>query len=431
MTQSNDNFFQIVQIIDAQSITQNGLLDNLVNYFHPDVSDAEHLTFLYQRFNKDVKEHAQEINEWGQEFLKGCPSDLQEAFIYISRSSARFFHMNLIPYIVLKYGWKLFFDKFPNGRIILINNSDDYYNILWNDLDPLRISENPDIEPEEDYYKSYPQEYTGFLSTEFPYIALNLMSYGIPTRILGYADFQMGLILYYIPDITICYKLILSSSAKDYHVIDSFIHFFSDNISQNMPIGETMPLQKDFPIPTNQLDYYRWFIETLKTRVENILHIQDPKKRELVIMTFNRAMTECLLCIIHILPYLSKILFFSCLDKLANFFKVLENGTDDTNYFKKFFDIDFLTDVLEKLRVIPSKIGKFLQDILKNVIDIIESEELTPEYMRAMRNSVHGYNLRENNLNQLMSRSADVNNYIVNLVIPLTFYFLLIDWDIT
>jgi len=198
-----------------------------------------------------------------------------------------------------------------------------------------------------------------------------------------------------------------------------------------MPIGETIPLQEDFPIPTNQMDYYLWFIEILKSKVKKILHIQDPKKRELVVMTFNRAMTECMLCIIHILPYLSKILFFSCLDKLANFFKVLENGTYDADYFKKFFDIDFLTDVLEKLRAIPSEIGEFFQGILKNVIDIIESEELTPEYMRAMRNSVHGYNLKESSLSQLMSRSADVNNYIVNLVIPLTFYFLLIDWDIT
>ena len=431
MTQSDNNFFQIVQIIDAQSITQNGLLDNLVDYFHPEVSDTEHLAFLYQRFNEDVKEHAQEIDEWGQEFLKGCPSDLQEAFIYISRSSARFFHMNLIPFIVLKYGWKLFFDKFPNGRIILINNPYNYYNILWNDLDQLRISENPDIEPEEDYYKLYPQEYTGFLSTEFPYIALNLMSYGIPTRILGYADFQPGVILYYIPDITICYKLILSSSAKNYHVIDSFIHVFSDNISQNMPIGETIPLQEDFPVPTNQMDYYLWFIEILKSKIKKILHIQDPKKRELVIMTFNRAMTECMLCIIHILPYLSKMLFFSCLDKLANFFKVLENGTHDADFFKKFFDIDFLTDILEKLKAIPSEIGEFLQSVLKNVINIIESEELTPDYMRAMRNSIHGYNLRESSLSLLMARSADVNNYVVNLVIPLTFYFLLIDWDIT
>ena len=93
--------------------------------------------------------------------------------------------------------------------------------------------------------------------------------------------------------------------------------------------------------------------------------------------------------------------------------------------------INFLTSILEKLKAIPSEIGEFLQSILKNVINIIESEKLTPEYMRAMRNSIHGYNLRESSLSQLMARSADVNNYIVNLVIPLTFYFLLIDWNIT
>lgn len=410
MTQSDENFFQILQIIDAKSIKQNGLLENLVDYFHPEVSDTEHLSFIYQRFKEDVKEYIQEINEWGQEFLKGCPSDLQEAFIYISKSSARFFHMNLIPYVLLKYGWKLFFEKFPNGRIILINNPNSYYNIILNDLDQLRISENPDIDPDDDYYKLYPQEYTGFLSTEFPYIALNLMSYGIPTRILGYADFQPEVILYYVPDITICYKLILSSSTKNYHVINTFIHVFSDDLSQHMPISETIQLQEDFPIPANQMDYYRWFIEILKLKVKKILHIEDPQKRELVIMTFNRAMNECMLCIIHVLPYISKVLFFSCLDKLANFFKVLENGTHDTDFFKKFFDIDFLTNILEKLRAIPNEIGEFLQGVLKNIIDIINSEELTPEYMRAMRNSVHGYNLNERNLSQLMARSADVNN---------------------
>ena len=431
MTQSDNKLFQIVQIIDAQSITQNRLIDNIVDYFHPEVSNTEHLALLNRRFREDVQEYTQKIKKWGKEFLKGCPSDLQEAFIYISRASANFSYGNLIPYIVLNYGWKLFFDKFPKGRIILINYSDNYYNTLWKDLDQLRISEDPDIELEEGYDKLYPQEYTGFLSTEFPYFALNFMSYGIPTRILGYADFQPGLILYYIPDITVCYKLILSSSAKNYHVIDSFIHVFSDNLSQNMPIGETIALKEDFPIPTNQMDYYLWFIEILKSKVKKILHIQDPKKRELIIMTFNRAMTDCMLCVIHILPYLSKLLFFSCLDKLANFFKVLENGTHDADYFKKFFDTDFLTEVLEKLRDIPCEIGKFFQSILKKAIYIIESEELTPEYMRAMRNSVHGYNLKERNLSQLMARSADVNNSIVNLVIPLTFYFLLIDWNIT
>jgi len=146
-------------------------------------------------------------------------------------------------------------------------------------------------------------------------------------------------------------------------------------------------------------------------------------------MTINRAMCEAQLCIIHMLPYLSKILLFNCLDKLANFNSVIEEGINESQSFKKFFKVDFLRDiVLEKLKEIPDDIGVVIRRILNNIINIIEDENLNPKYMRSMRNSIHGYHLRENNLNQLMERSADINNYIVNLVIPLIFYYLSLNW---
>jgi len=117
------------------------------------------------------------------------------------------------------------------------------------------------------------------------------------------------------------------------------------------------------------------------------------------------------------------------LDKLANFNSVIEEGINESQSFKKFFKVDFLRDiVLEKLKEIPDDIGVVIRRILNNIINIIEDENLNPKYMRSMRNSIHGYHLRENNLNQLMERSADINNYIVNLVIPLIFYYLSLNW---
>lgn len=435
MIQADNDFFEILQIIDVKSINQFKMLNNLKHYFNPQYSEFKahrlDISHLDKQFIRLKKENAKEIRVWGKKFLSSCPSDLQDAFIYISKYGASFSQSNVRPYIVLRYSWKLFFDKFPNGRIILINYPSDYYDILLNELDRYRISESIEIDHDDDFGKSYPQEYTGCMSTEFPYIALNLMANGIPTRILGNSDFQYGVVLYYIPDITITYSQILDSSYKNHHVINSFTHVFSDDSSQHMPVQGTILLNEDFPKPHVQMDYFKWFIGILNTRLNDILKIQDPFRREQLVMTINRAMCEGQLCIIHKLPYLSKILFFNCLDKLANFNTVIENGLRENLAFKRFFKVEFLKKVvLEKLKDIPDKIGEFYRVILQNTINIIDDENLTPEYMKAMRNSIHGYNLRENNLKQLMERTADINNYIVNLVIPLMFYYLSLDWKI-
>lgn len=435
MTEANNDLFEILQIIDSQSINQFKMLHNLIHYFNPQFIEFKanglDISYFYKQFIELKKENAKEIRAWGKRFLKSCPSNLQEAFIFISKYGASFSQGNVRPYIVLKYGWKLFFDKFPNGRILLINHPREYYNILWNELDRFRISESIEVDHDEDFDKLYPQEYIGCMSTEFPYFALNLMTNGIPTRILGYSDFQYGVVLYYVPDITITYSQILDSTYKNHHVINSFTHIFSDNLSQNMPVQDNILIKKNFPKPDVQMNYFKWFFGILNSRVNDILKIQDPLQREQLVMTINRAMCEGQLCIIHRLPYLSKILFFNCLDKLANFNITIENGITEDLAFKRFFKVDFLKNVvLEKLKDIPDEIGDFFRVLLRNIINIIEDENLTPEYMKAMRNSIHGYNLRENNLNQLMERSADINNYIVNLLIPLIFYYLLLDWNI-
>ena len=46
-----------------------------------------------------------------------------------------------------------------------------------------------------------------------------------------------------------------------------------------------------------------------------------------------------------------------------------------------------------------------------------------------MRNSHHGYNLRLNNINELMKMSGELDNFLVYLVVPLTNYFLSIKWN--
>ncbi|MFX0139203.1 MAG: hypothetical protein ACFFDN_36515 [Candidatus Hodarchaeota archaeon] len=431
----NNNFFKILQIIDTKSITQFKILKDIMHYFNPQYTEFKNLgldmSSLDKSFIELKKGNKKEIRVWGRRFLKNYPQDLQDAFIHISRYATSFPHINLIPFVLLRYGWKLFFKKFPNGRIILISFPDEYYNILLDELDNYSISEIEE-DVDDDFIKSYPQEYSGCLSTEFPYIAINLMANGIPTRILGNPDFQYGILLYYVPDITISYSQILDSSFRNQHVLNPFTHILSDNLSQHMPVQGTILLKKDFPKPHAQMDYFRWFIRTVNSRVNDFLKIQDIFQREQLVMTINRAMCEVQLCIIHMMPYLSKILFFNCLDKLANFNNVIENGINETQSFKRFFNIEFLENVvLEKLKEIPDEIGDFIRNVLLNIITIIEDEDLNPNYMRAMRNSIHGYHLHENNLEQLMERSADINNYIVNLVIPLIFYYLSLNWTIS
>ncbi|UCC20181.1 MAG: hypothetical protein JSV62_02540 [Promethearchaeota archaeon] len=434
MMEPNNNLFEILRIIDAKSINQFKIFEDVIHYFNPQYSEFKKLGLDTSNLDKSFielkKEHTKEIRVWGKKFLTTCPIDLQDAFIHISRHATSFPQLNLRPYVVFKYSWKLFFKKFPNGRIILVNFPSDYYNILLDELDPYRISEFED-DSDDDFIKSYPHEFSGCLSTEFPYIAFNLMANGIPTRILGTPDFQYGVLLYYVPDITISYSQILDSSFRNQHVLNSFTHIFSDDLSQHMPMQGTILLKKDFPKPHVQMEYYKWFINIVNLRVKDFLKIQDIFKREQLVMTINRAMCEAQLCIIHMLPYLSKILFFNCLDKLANFNTAIENGIDEAQSFKQFFNIDFLENVvLQKLKEIPDDIGDFIRNLLNEIIIIIQDDNLNPNYMRALRNSVHGYHLYENNLQQLMERSADVNNFIVNLVIPLIFYYLLLDWTI-
>jgi hypothetical protein len=145
MTKAKNDFFKILQIIDLQSINQFKMLKNLIHYFNPQFDEfkAQGLdtSYFYKQFIEIKEVNAKEIRAWGKRFLKSCPSNLQEAFIYISKYGASFSQGNVRPFIVLIYSWKLFFDKFPKGRILLINQSREYYDILWNELDKFRISE--------------------------------------------------------------------------------------------------------------------------------------------------------------------------------------------------------------------------------------------------------------------------------------------------
>jgi len=184
--------------------------------------------------------------------------------------------------------------------------------------------------------------------------------------------------------------------------------------------------------PIKQLGYFDWFIGQVNERMLDTIAISDPFVREQLGMTINRAICDAQLCVTTQLPYMSKVFFFACLDKLANVMVLLNMESNEVEAWKRLVDVQFLdNEVLATLKGIPDTAGEYLCWIVEHVSEEMTLDNLLPEDLRDIRNSHHGYKLRPEIFGRLMGKTGEINNDIALIVTPLILFFLSKKWKIT
>jgi len=384
---------------------------------------------------KDKIDWHAEINEtsqmqnWGIEFNKHVPKSLEKSLFYICKSSTTYFYQNYVSRISLHYTWPLFFEKFPLGQIWLPKISKQWWDEIW--LGEKQITQRTDYNAKHPE-GFHPQEASGLQAENFPLTALNILLSGIyPLILCDYIHTSSDLVFIYIPDRTFKHSQMIEGGTLYQELLWKIHHVFNDQWTFDGFRGPKTAANVSLINPIKQLGYFDWFIGQISNRMCDIVDISDPFAREQLGMTINRAICDAQLCITCELPYMSKYFFFGCLDKLANLALLLNMETDETEAWKRLLNEQFLNkEVLSKLKDIPDSAGEYLRWIVKHVLEEMKLDNLSPQDLRDIRNSQHGYTLRANTFERLMEKTGEINNDITLIVTPLILFFLSKKWEI-
>ena len=368
----------------------------------------------------------EKINEWGEGLKQTCPDNLEDSLIHIASSSNSYFIQNHISKTSLLYTWPLFFEKFPKGQIWLVEISERWTTEIKSGQRSLAEKYNIDREKIQ-----HPQSNSGITVDTFPFTSFDFLSYGIyPFILFEYASTFSGLTFIYIPDINLKHSQMTEGSTHYQHILWSFHHIFDDQWTFDSSRGPKSSFNAKWLNPIDNVEYFDWFINKMNGRMNDIMDVSNPFKREKLGMTFNRAIYDALLCVTSELPYMSKIFFFNCLDKLSNLMIQLNFKDNEAEAWELLVDEDFVNnEVVSCLENIPNNAGEYINAVLSNALEELKYGDILPKDLHDIRNSHHGYELRTNIIKRLMSKSGEFNNNITLIVVPLIIYFFSIKWD--
>jgi len=424
--------FRIVHRIDIGNISSKELASWLDERFGTEQAEGKS-TFTVRDTAAEVAiSHESWMRKWGDKFRRHCPKSLGKSLFYICRESESYPNKNFLSRIYLNYGWPLFFERFPHGQIWLCEISIEWFEKLWEKHRLLATEIKHDWEADGIYL---PHEFSGLQAENFPLAALSTMSCGIyPLILCDYVNTFTHLTLIYIPDQAFTYSQMTESGTLYQETLWKFHHVLDDQWTFDGSRGPKSKVSEQSFSPIEQLTYFDWFIDQVSQRMSDIIAISDPITREQIGMTINRAICDAHLCITSELPYMSKVFFFGCLDKLANLMTLMRafEESKDTKAWKRLVSADFLGgDVLDVMGTIPGNIGKCLCRIVKFFLNEVETDSLSPEYLRALRNTHHGYKLSgEMFERRLIKTSPEFDNSVTLIVTPLVLFFLSKQWDV-
>ncbi|WP_321423341.1 hypothetical protein [uncultured Methanobacterium sp.] len=413
--------FKIAHKITAETIIGNEELNSwlderfFLNYKAPDGSIHNEFTY------KDRSE----LDKYGRMVIEGCPDSLGLSLYWI-RNSTEGYHMgNHIGKLCYYHIWPLFFRKFPLGQIWIIESPKTWADKIWTDQRELGKKYGYDkMDP-----IGVPQEMSGLQADYFTKNALNMLSYGI-YPLISCASIQTGLksslTIFHIPDRAFKHSQMTEENTLYTRILWDFHHVYDDQWTFDGSRGPKSAINEVILNPVKQLDYFQWFIEKIDDRMNDIISIEDALLREKLVMSVNRAITDALISVTSELPYISMVFFFSFLDKLSNILYLLKIENSEVNSWKKLVNKDFLTfKVLKTIQTVPNKAGEHLTNIVTSTVEELEYSELTPEDLRVMRNTHHGYNLTQNgSIDRLMAKDGELNNDIPLIATPLLIYLL-------
>ncbi len=414
--------------------------------YYRDLFDKELASWLDDRFQTKIAEQQQEqgndgidgltflnerdkMQEWGMKLKENAPKSLEKSLFYICRSTNTYPHQNYVGRTSLSYTWPLFFEKFPLGQVWLAKISEQWWNEIWRGEKQIAQKTNYNAKHPEGFH---PQEVSGLQSENFPLTALNILAFGIhPLILCGYTPTSANLVFIYIPDRAFKHSQMVEGRTLFQEILWNIHHVFDDQWTFDSYRGPKTAADDILMNPIKQLSYFDWFLSQVNNRMSDIIAISDPFKREQLGMTINRAICDAIICVTCEFPYISKQFFFGCLDKLANLMVLLNMEANDTDAWKRLVNEHFLNkEVLTTLNDIPDDAGKYLRWIVGHAMEEMKLDDLSPQDLRDIRNTHHGYKLRPKIFDRLMEQTGEFNNDIPLVVIPLILFFLSKKWEI-
>lgn len=417
--------FPILKKVEYEDLTGDDLISWLDRQFWADIAQQNRKKSNY------ISDEKPSIDKWGRQFKENCPKDLAKSLLYIRSNSIRYPYQNYLSRTSFAYVWPLFFEKFPLGQIWLPKISESWIKEVRKGKTLIAKETGYDQE-HPDYPYSRPQDASGLQLENFPLHVLNVAAFGIyPLILCDYILTPSELVFVYLPDRAFSHSQMTEGGTLYQATLWKIHHIFDDQWTFDSGRGPKRAANPNFLNPIKNLDYFDWLINQISQRMSDIAAISDPFLREQIGMTVNRAICDCQLCVNSESPYMAKVFFFSCLDKLANLMVTLRIEKDETEAWRLLMDEEFLRfKVLTSLENITCNIGTYVRYIVEHVLEEMEMDNLTPSDLRDIRNSQHGYNLRPKTLLRLMRKTGEINNDITLIATPLVLYFLSHSWKI-
>ena len=373
------------------------------------------------------------ISKYRQRIINEAPTSPEKSLFFIRKETGNFPYYNDIWKYWLQVIWPLFFEKFPEGEIWIVRIHEDWFTKMWQSQRKITNEAGA-----QDIFEIFaPHEASGLSADLFPLIALNLLSFSIyPLVLCDYVYISTSNVSHssviYIPDRIIKYDYSYESRGIYFEILFKFVHIYNDQWTFDGR-GSTKSLVSINDFETLQpTSYFEEVIRIIGQRMKDIISISDPWNREILGMTINRAICDAIICSISFLPYVAKVFFFNTLDKLSNiidFLNLFGNAKNEIEIWKQLLKPDFLEkEVLNVINRLPSNPGKFLRSTVEFAIDKIRNNSLTPDFFRFIRNTHHGYFLKNRNLKKLLTSPGEFNNDITLLSIPLIMYLLSLSW---
>jgi hypothetical protein len=407
--------FELIRTIQGNEKWSSELQEFIDSRFHAELVTNGNI------FSEEVSQ-----KRWGENFVKGLPKTNHEKLYYITQSTTNFCNQNYIGRVCIKYVWKEFFRAFPLGCILLVDLSEDWFaTTLQGERDLVKQSGFTD----ENASPLIPQGMSGLQAENFPLNILPLIASGIyPLTLIDFIHTSSDLVFIYVPDRAISHAQMLEKGAYS-NILWRLQHIFDDKWTFRSSRGFKSSADDIQLNPVRNIEYFVWFIKRIDDRMKDIVSIVDPLRREQLCMTFTRAVCDCILSITSQLPYMAKVFFFACLDKLCNLFWQLGHAHEEIDAWDTLTNPSFLGgNLISFIKEIPGPVGEHFQRIIEWSVEKMRIDKVTPEVLRDLRNSHHGYKLKEKIVTRLFTSSGELDNDTTMIATPLVIYMLGQKW---
>ncbi len=412
---------ELVRIVKCEELSSRELRDFLDGRFHPELASPEGILNLN---GTTLSEEASQ-QRWGEDFVRDIPKTNHELLFWITQATNAYHMQNCVGRVCQKYVWREFFKAFPLGQIMLVHSPMEWMKRIWEGERALASEMGLATE----HPLATPQGMSGLQAENFPLNVMLLGAAGIyPLTLFDFVHTSSDLIFVYIPDRAVAHAQMLETGPYS-NVLWRLHHIFDDQWTFDSARGPKSAASETAMNPVKNLEYFTWFFGQIGGRMTDILSIASPLRREQLCMTFSRAVCDCVLSISAQLPYMAKVFFFACLDKLSNLSVQLGHYDSEIEAWNCLTSTSFLSGSLATfLKSVPDPAGSYLRDTVEWAADNMEIDQVTPEVLRDIRNSHHGYALNQASVSRLFTTFGELHNDVTLLCTPLVLYLLAETW---